>query len=106
MSDFFYIVGQGIDERSTTYNTIQYNYVFFRLSADLTDFRYRTKLPEGVSRKTGESLPSDTSDSDSSLETTTTVNTEDLQNMLRSHSTIIKVCRTCNCVYMLLKKPK
>ncbi|CAG9536659.1 unnamed protein product [Cercopithifilaria johnstoni] len=61
-----------------------------RLSPDLTDFRYRTELPEGATATI--SLP-DGNDSDSSLEsdnTGVTMNTDDLSGMLRSHSQMIE----------------
>ncbi|KAL3989421.1 SH3 domain-binding protein 5 (SH3BP5) family protein [Acanthocheilonema viteae] len=67
-----------------------------RLSADLTDFRYRTELPEGAAAVTV-SLP-DGNDSDSSLEsnhTGVTMNTDDLSGMLRSHSQIIEEIDEC-----------
>uniref|UniRef100_A0A8R1XV26 SH3 domain-binding protein 5 homolog n=1 Tax=Onchocerca volvulus TaxID=6282 RepID=A0A8R1XV26_ONCVO len=68
-----------------------------RLSADLTDFRYRTELPEGAAAAVTISLP-DGSDSDSSLEsshTGVTMNTDDLSGMLRSHSEMIEEIDEC-----------
>uniref|UniRef100_A0AAF5Q5N2 SH3 domain-binding protein 5 n=1 Tax=Wuchereria bancrofti TaxID=6293 RepID=A0AAF5Q5N2_WUCBA len=63
-----------------------------RLSADLTDFRYRTELPEGAGT-TGTISLLYGSDSDSSVEsnhTGMTMNTDDLSGMLRSHSQMIE----------------
>lgn len=68
-----------------------------RLVADLTDFRYRTELPEGATATVAISLP-DGNDSDSSLEsnhTGITMNTDDLSGMLRSHSQIIEEIDEC-----------
>uniref|UniRef100_A0A0R3RUW5 SH3 domain-binding protein 5-like n=1 Tax=Elaeophora elaphi TaxID=1147741 RepID=A0A0R3RUW5_9BILA len=68
-----------------------------RLSTDLTDFRYRTELPEGAAAAVTVSLP-DGSDSDSSLEsnhTGVTMNTDDLSGMLRSHSQMIEEIDEC-----------
>lgn len=64
----------------------------FRLSTDLTDFRYRTELPEGAATATV--LMPDGSDSESSLgssHTEVTINMDDLSGMLRSHSQMINV---------------
>lgn len=73
------------------------------MSSDLTDFRYRTELPEGAATVTV-SLP-DGSDSDSSLEsshTGLTMNIDDLSGMLRSHSQIIEV--NCMTYYFTIVK--
>ncbi|EFO25719.1 hypothetical protein LOAG_02762 [Loa loa] len=68
-----------------------------RLSTDLTDFRYRTELPEGAAATVTISSP-DGNDSDSSMEsnhTGITMNTDDLSGMLRSHSQMIEEIDEC-----------
>ncbi|VDK31790.1 unnamed protein product [Gongylonema pulchrum] len=65
----------------------------FRLSTDMTDFRYRTELPEGAATPGTVSSPDDI-DSMSSLGSTRTEaasSMDKLSGMLRSHSQMIDV---------------
>ncbi|VDN04824.1 unnamed protein product [Thelazia callipaeda] len=67
------------------------------LSADLADFRYRTELPEGVTKTSSFTLL-DSCDSDSSVENKNAeviMSTDDLSGMLRSHSQIIEEISEC-----------
>uniref|UniRef100_A0A915PWY6 Uncharacterized protein n=1 Tax=Setaria digitata TaxID=48799 RepID=A0A915PWY6_9BILA len=91
------ILNQGKSKRSGKTIRCQHEEMF-RLSADLTDFRYRTELPEGAAGAGVAISVPDGSDSDSSLEsshTGVTVNTDDLTGMLRSHSQMIEEIDEC-----------